>query len=233
MPRAISRSCLECAVRGGDCFCTLEDDALRTLEDLGEHVEVPQGTQIFREGFDPEKVFIVCKGQVKLTVTSKDGRLLILRIAAPGDVLGLAAALRHKQYEASAVAIEPCQLKWMMRADFFEFMKQFSEVGENSARSLAEEYRTTVMSARRLALSGSAGGKLASVLLEWAHRASLNKTQLKFVMPLTHEELASMAGISRETTTRMLTKFKNDGLIAIHGSTIVIEDEAGMEQMFS
>lgn len=233
MPRSISRSCNDCEVRESGGFCSLGDAALARLGDLGDSMLVPAGTQILREGFEADKVFVVCSGQVKLTVTSRDGRVLILRIAGPGDMLGMAAALKQSQYESTAEALEPTELKVMPRVEFLRFMEEFQEVGQNSARTIAAEYQSAVLSARRVALSGSAAGKLASVLVEWAHRVSPAGSALRFTMSLTHEELANMAGLSRETVTRLLGRFKGEGWIRVAGSTIEIVDEVGMERLFS
>ena len=84
-------------------------------------------------------------------------------------------------------------------------------MGMNLAEAVAREYETAVLSARRLALSGSAAGRLASVLLEWGRRSAdvewslgmatekNDEVALRFRMPLTHEELGTMARISCET----------------------------------
>lgn len=233
MARSIARNCLECGVRNEGGFCSLADEALRRLSGTGDATRILAGTRFLSEGFQSDKVFILCRGQAKLTVTSADGRVLILRVAVPGDVLGMAAVLRGASYESTAEAIEDCEVKVMPRAAFFHFMKEFEEVGRNSAKAMAEEYRSAVLSARRLALSGSAAGKLASVLVEWGHKASRNPEELRFRMPLTHEELGSMAGIARETVTRLLTRFKSEGLIAVEDSVVVIRDKVGLERLFS
>lgn len=233
MPKGISRNCLECGVRAEGGFCALADEALRKLSSIGEAVRIPAGTRLLLEGFNADKVFIVCSGQVKLTVTSGDGRVLILRVATAGDVLGLAALLQGVPYESTAEAIEDCEMKIMLRAEFFRFMHEFEEVGTNSAKAMAEEYRTAVLSARRLALSGSAAGKLANVLVEWGHKASHTPDAMRFRMPLTHEELGSMAGIARETVTRLLARFRSDGLIAMEGPMMVIKNEPALERLYS
>ncbi|WP_213804371.1 Crp/Fnr family transcriptional regulator [Granulicella sp. dw_53] len=215
-------------------------DALRELDRLGEQVTYVEGDRVVEEGAAAERVCVVCKGTLKLTTSSRDGRLLLLRIAGPGDVLGLASALKGTIYESTAEALEECEVRVMDREDFLRFMEEFRGVGLNSAETVAREYGTAVTSARRLALSGSAAGRLASVLLDWgrtrAGRAAAEagdvEGPLRFRMPLTHEELGHMAGISRETATRALTKMKAEGLIEIEGERIVLPSPEKLERLY-
>jgi CRP/FNR family transcriptional regulator len=87
---------------------------------------------------------------------------------------------------------------------------------------MANEYQSAFRDARRLSLSTSAAAKLANVLLEFAQHASPGKTGMRFTMSLTHEELGNLAGLSRETVTRLLGRFQREGLIRIKGSSITI-----------
>jgi CRP/FNR family transcriptional regulator, cyclic AMP receptor protein len=101
----------------------------------------------------------------------------------------------------------------------------------HAARALSDEYRAAFFDVKRLALSVSAAARLASVLLDWGRESSYGKTEMRFTMTLTHEELASLIGSSRETVTRMLGRFRRDKLIEIHGMTMLILAPDKLEQM--
>jgi CRP/FNR family transcriptional regulator len=85
--------------------------------------------------------------------------------------------------------------------------------------------------AKRLALSGSAAGRLARLLLDWGRSSSLNKPELRFTMALTHEEIANMAGTSRETVTRLLNQFRRDKWIIIKGASLTIVQPDQLERL--
>jgi CRP/FNR family transcriptional regulator len=87
---------------------------------------------------------------------------------------------------------------------------------------IAREYRKLFLDARRLALSGSAAGKLARLLLDWAQGSSCGAGRLEFTMALTHEDLANLTGISRETVTRLLNQFERDKWIERNGKSLRI-----------
>jgi CRP/FNR family transcriptional regulator len=69
------------------------------------------------------------------------------------------------------------------------------------------------------------------LLIEWAHTAACGKPELRFTMALTHEELASMAGTSRETVTRLLNQFERDNLITRRGASLTITNPDGLADL--
>ena len=239
------RSCVECTVRGAHCFCSLNVEALGRLDRIGTQVKYAERERVLDEGSVPDRVCVVCHGTLKLTTSSEDGRLLLLRIAGPGDVLGLASVVKGTPYELTAEALETCEVRVIARQEFIEFMEEFREVGWNSAEEMAREYGSAVLSAKRLALSDSAAGKLAGLLLDWGRKSTEHgtlepglvneigvETALRFRMPLTHEELGQMAGISRETVTRVLTKLKDEKLIEFEGERMIVRFPKKLEQMY-
>lgn len=221
--------CQDCTARGLRLFCNLDPDALRALDNIGTPIKLDGRTIVFNERSPATAVYVVCEGQLKLSTMARDGRVMILRLAEAGDMLGLSAVLNRMAHEVTAETLGPTLLKSIPSEAFIEFLHTFSEVGEKTAQVMAKEYREVFLDARRLALSGSVGGRLARLLLEWGRRSACDKPQglntvdgLRFTMALTHEELANMTGTSRETVTRLLKKFETDQLILRKGTSLRI-----------
>jgi CRP/FNR family transcriptional regulator len=212
-------------------FCNLDTEALADFDRIGSQVSVSRGTTLFEEDGYSSGVYVICTGQVKLSCTSKDGKTLILKIAMPGDVLGLGAVISGAKYEVTAQTVQPAQLKSIRRDEFLAFLTKHGEASLHAAKALSEEYKAAFFDARRLALSGSAAGRLASVLLDWGRASCRAGEEMRFTMALTHEELASLVGSSRETMTRMLSRFKREKLIRMRGSSIVILSPEKLEQL--
>ncbi|MHB1022088.1 MAG: Crp/Fnr family transcriptional regulator [Acidobacteriaceae bacterium] len=220
--------CSTCEYRKLRIFCDLSPEPLADFDAISEVFHYPRGTLLFREGNIPQAVHVVCSGQIKIFCSSEDGKTLILKIAGPGDLLGLSAVISDSPYEASAETLEPTMLQRVRKREFLSFMGKHSECGLHAAKMLAQDYQAVLANARRLALTGSAAGKVAHVLLEWGRAVSPFEPdhgitgQMRFTMALTHEELANMAGTSRETVTRLLSQFKRDGIITTQGSRLTI-----------
>ncbi len=212
-------------------FCNLDEEALSDFSSIGVEVNLLKGAKLFREDEPSNGVFVICTGQVKLSCTSREGKTLILKIAMPGDVLGLGAVISGSTYEVTAETIEPTEIKSIRREDFLSFLQKHGQASLHAAKALSEEYKAAFFDARRLALSGSAAGRLAGVLLDWGRAASCGKSEMRFTMALTHEELANLVGSSRETVTRMLGRFKRQKLIQMRGSSILIPSPERLEQI--
>ncbi len=233
---ALSRSslgsrCAHCEHRSQRMFCNLSEAALADFDSIGTPITLPKGAILFREQDAGDGVLVLCSGQVKLSCTSREGKVLILKIAVPGDVLGLGAVISGSRFELTAETIEPVQLKKIRRDDVLAFLERHGEASMHAAKALSAEYKSAFFDARRLALSGSAAGRLAGVLLDWGRAASCGKPEMRFTMALTHEDLASLAGTSRETVTRALGQFKKEKLIEIHGSSLHILEPDRLAQL--
>ena len=221
-----SASCVQCPQRSERAFCHLSPSAWADFAHLGTVVHLQHGELLFQEDEPSDHVFILCSGQLKLFCVSREGRVRIVRIAAPGDVLGLGAVAAGMRYELSAKALVPTQVKVLKRREMLAFLERNAEAGMHAVRSLSQEYKSAFFDARRLALMPSAYGRLGSVLLELARGGSDGRVDARFTMALTHEDLAGLSGLTRETVTRLLAKMQASNLLRIRGSSMTILDPA-------
>ena len=95
----IIESCLTCKTRSERLFCDLPAAALQTFESIKYATAYPKGAVLFVEGQAPRGIFVLCKGRVKMSICATDGKTLIVKIAEPGEVLGLSATVSGKPYE--------------------------------------------------------------------------------------------------------------------------------------
>lgn len=230
-PSHAPKDCLHCEYRQLRMFCNLTDEALRDFNGIGAMGSHGRGDKLFSEGDTTRNVFVLCTGQIKISSTSRDGKTMILKIAGPGDVMGLSAVLANVPHEVTAEAIEPCQVKSVRKQEFVDFLSRHGVASMHAAQSLSSEYLTVFHDAKRLALSGSAAGRLARLLLDWGRSAACGKPEIRFTMALTHEEIANMAGTSRETVTRLLNQFRREEWITIKGSSLTIVKPDQLEQL--
>ena len=228
----IVESCITCKLRTDRIFCDLPANALQAFENIKYATAYPQGAVLFVEGQLPRGIFVLCKGSVKLSINSPSGRTIIVKLAEPGEVLGLSATISGKPYEVTAETIDPCQVNFVKREDFLRFLKDDVEACFKVAEQLSEKYHNACKEAGSLGLSHSAAEKLAKLLLEWSSRnGEAAKTEPRLKLRLTHEEIAQMIGTSRETVTRTLSVFKSRHLVAFHGSTLTIPSKAALESL--
>jgi len=227
----IIENCISCPHREERLFCNLPDPAIRSLAAITSSAAYPKGATLFVEGQPARGVFILCSGRVKLSTSSADGKTLILRIAEPGEVLGLPATVTGTSYELTADVIEPAQANFITRNEFLNFLKDNGEAALRVAQQLGETYHSAITEMRTIGLSHSAGEKLARFLLEWAANYPEEKGQVRIKLTLTHEEIAQMIGSSRETVTRLLADFRKKQILQVMGSTLVIKNKQGLQSI--
>lgn len=224
-------SCLSCKLQP-EWLCNLSPEVLRSFEQLKFTSILPKGALLFTEGQDPRGIHLLCQGRVKLSISSSDGKMLILRIAEPGDVLGLSATVSGMAYEATAETLEPCQTNFIKREEFMRFLREHGEASLKVAEHLSRSYQTTCVQIRSLSLSHSAAEKLARLLLEWCQSSGSRTEQgIRLKLPLTHEEVARMIGTSRETVSRLLSDFKLKQIIHLKGAHLIIRNLRALEEM--
>ncbi|HEV8525101.1 MAG TPA: Crp/Fnr family transcriptional regulator [Terriglobales bacterium] len=229
----IIESCLTCKVRKDYLFCNLASGAIRDLETITSTGAYPKGAILFVEGQAARGVFVLCLGRAKLSTSSRDGKTIIVRIAEPGEILGLSAAVSGRPYEVTAEMLEPSQGNFVARQDFLNFLRQHGEAALRAAEQLSNNYHSAYEEIRSLGLSGSASEKLAKLLLERGAKANQNDGELRLRLALTHQEIAQLIGASRETVTRIFSHLKKKQILRVKGATLIIRNKAALEKLVS
>jgi CRP/FNR family transcriptional regulator, cyclic AMP receptor protein len=224
-------SCLDCKLRKG--FCDFPADVLRDLDRISHQQTYPPGTSLFMEGQTGRGAFILCSGRVKLSTTSREGKIFILRIATPGEVLGMSAAVSQVPYEATAITASPCRVSFVHRDALLQFLSKHGKAGLQAARTISKEYQDACEEIQEILMAPSSTGKIAKLLLSWTTAQGSTDREFRVRSILTHEEMAQMIGSSRETVTRVLGDLKKKELIRLEGSTLVIRNRSGLEDLAS
>jgi CRP/FNR family transcriptional regulator, cyclic AMP receptor protein len=231
---SIKDKCQECDLRREGFFCHLTEKDIEGFEHIKITRAYPKGTILFFEGQPARGVYMLCQGRVKLSACSPDGKIIILEIAEPGDILGLSAALNNLEYETTAEVLEPCQINYVKTSDIMRFLQNSQAASLNAARQLSRNYQTAHRQICALGLSDSVADKLAKLFLGWSSNGNGNgksngngngkSDEVHIKNFFTHEEMAEMIGASRETVTRALRSFRENDLITIRGSDLIIHD---------
>jgi CRP/FNR family cyclic AMP-dependent transcriptional regulator len=227
----IIESCMNCPASREGFFCRFSPAVLRSVDAASHHTILPAGAVLFVEGQMPRGIFVLCSGKMKLSTTSKEGKVLILKQAEAGEVLGLSAAISGTSYVMTAEAASACQLDFISRQDLMALLERESEVGVHAAQWLSREFQGAYRDIHDLVLARSSSGKLARLLLSCAPRGVSNSDESHLRSAMTHEEMAQRIGSSRETVTRLLSTLKKKRLIRLDGATLVIRDRTGLEAL--
>jgi CRP/FNR family transcriptional regulator len=229
---AIVEHCSQCSQREiNGAFCHMAPEPVEALDSMKFTGAYPKGALLFVEGEQPRGVFILCRGGVKLTTTSREGRTLIVKIASPGEILGVSAAILGRPYEVSAETLEASQVSFIRREDFLGFLSAYSEACMHTAQQLSEKYESAQREIRSLGLAHTTSEKLARLIIDWSAKGDETPQGTRLQVLLTHEEIGQMIGTTRETVTRLLSEFKRKKLISVRGSSLFVLAKEQMREM--
>ena len=225
-------SCVSCKLRKDHWFCGLSADVLKLLSAASHLSTYPGNALLFVEGQTPRGAFVLCSGKAKLSTTSREGKVLILKIAEAGEVLGLSAVISGEPFELTAETAGPCQVNFVERDALMRLMEKNGELGMHASQALSREFQSAYRDIHDLVLARSSAGKLARLLLSWTPiREQFDPPEIRIRASLTHEEMAQMIGSSRETVTRLLSDLKKKEFIRLDGSTLVIRNRTALEAL--
>jgi len=186
----------------------------------------PQGGSFFLEGQPATGVFLLRTGRAKESVISSRGKIAIVRVVGPGVILGLAPVLTEEQYDSTVEALEPTHADFVAKAAFLRVLKTSGQLGQAVASQLSRNCRETYAAIRCLGISESVSERLGRLLLQWAECPIANRNRetpgIRIRVTLTHEEIGQFIGSTRETTSRILAKFREKNWINMNGCTWTI-----------
>lgn len=216
-----SHPCSACPVR--QSFCPLPEDLRHAFEPLKTTAAYRKGDVAFHESDPCHSVFVVCAGSVKLVTAASQGKVLLLRFARPGEVLGIAEAVTGREYDCAGIAAEPSVLARIPRDTFMRFVASYPAAACRITVALSQQYRFAQRETKFLAFGETSTARLARLLLDWsAERGSPSAEGVEIASHLTHAELAESIGSTRETVTRILSALSHSGIVDRTHDLIVI-----------
>ncbi len=205
-------------------FADLDDKDLQKIIKLGTRQKYKKGNIVVLEQESGAALFVIISGKVKVVRMDEDGREVILSMFGPGEFFGEMALLDGLARSASVVATVKSELFMIHRRDFLELLHDFPTVAISLLAELAMRLRKADMQIKSLSLKDAAG-RVANVLLILADDVGIfrkGKVEIDDV-PL-QQDIANMAGTSRETVSRMLHQFIEAGEVQVKGSRIILND---------
>ncbi len=191
-----------------------------------------EGRVLFRKGDPGDRLYVVLAGRIAIGTTSEDGKEVVFNVLGRGEVFGEIALLDGKARTADAPAMAECHLLVLERKDFMPFLESHPEVAARLIAVLCERVRW-VSESYEDALFMDLPARLAKRLLRLAetHGEPAGGTAIRIEFPLSQQELAKMAGVSREAVNKLLRAWQTQGLIAHDHSHVTILDEARLKRL--
>lgn len=215
-----------------DSSALLDPQEWQTLEQRGRHRSYGRGQVLFFEGDQGGSVIALRSGRAKVSVQTLPGRELLLAVKGPGELLGEMSALDGRPRSATATTMEPVEALVVSASVFQEFLKAHPRVALRLLQALTAGLRD----ADELIADRDAGDTVSRTARRLVHLAgrygehNAGNTHVGLTLTLTHGELASWIGVSREATSRALSQLRVAGYITTERRSITVIDLAGLRR---
>ncbi len=215
-------NCDTCVFRGKAVLCDLEGDDLAEFQKSKRSLDYASHQTVFYEGHVCLGFYLLCAGKVKLTRSSARGQRQIVRILGPGELIEKQAFGERALHEVTCETLEPSQVCVIDKERYLAVIHRNPQLAIKLIQLLSNELRVNMEQLDQFTFQ-TARARLAGLLLELDDRFGKECAgQAKVGLTLKREEVAEMAGITVETAIRLLSVFRDEGLLAIDGRAITL-----------
>lgn len=205
-------------------FAGLSHDDIAAINPLFREMGFEPGAPIYYAGDEANRLYVVAAGKVKLIRYTPGGQERVLDLLLPGDFFGTLPVMGEATYPDTAQAHTVCCALSISAQDFQTILERYPAV----SLSLLEIVSDRLRAAREMIHQSSAApveSRIASLLLRLVERAGEEGAEGWLIqMPLGRQDIADMLGITVETASRALSRFRKDGLIRSGRRWIAIAD---------
>ena len=205
-------------------FWDLKEEELGYISEKMVARKYESGNYIFMEESDGEQCFFVVKGSVKVTRLSKEGREVILAMLNQGDFFGEMSLLDGESRSANVIALEKTEVLTLNRKDFLIVLSEYPKIAIQLLKELASRLRKSDRHIASLSLS-DAEKRIALCIIRFAdEKGIIRNGRVSIAKIPIQQDIANMAGTSRETVSRALNVLEKEQLIDRNGRELVIID---------
>src|SRR5258705_1850389 len=206
-------------------FSGLQRDEIQKFADLTRERSYPKGSVILFQDDPGDSLFVLRAGRVKVVLIGEDGREVILGVLEPGAHFGELSLIDDQPRSAHVIAMEDSQLLILRREDFRRRVEDNPTIAWALLTELSRRLRRADQKIGGLVLL-DVPGRISRLLLDLSAESGTPTIE----KPLTHQTIAQMIGASRETVSRAMKEFQEEGLIRVERRRIAVGDRDALEK---
>lgn len=178
----------------------------------------------------PAEIYYLKRGYARAYAVSAEGEELTMVVFQPGDFFPLISAINAQRINYYIESLTEVTIIQVPRLQFIQFLKSRQDLVVDLAMRLTARFEG-VLTRMEYLVFGTAAQKLASIILILAERfGEKQNTKIFIKAPMTHKDLASLIGITRETTTLILRDFTKEGLIFFKSKHLIVNNLKGLQR---
>ena len=214
-------------------FSDLSKSDLTKISDRMTHRKFTKNQMILLEDDLGQTFFVIATGSVKITRLSDDGREVILAMLGESDFFGEMSLLDGDGRSANVVALEESEVLTLARNEFLDILEQYPKISISLLEELTNRLRKSDQQIESLSLS-DVEQRIGITLIRLAEElGTIKQGSVKIKNLPFQQDIANMAGTSRETVSRTFKLLEEKGLLSRQGRLLVIYNFNQFSKTFS
>ncbi|MDH5473517.1 MAG: Crp/Fnr family transcriptional regulator [Gammaproteobacteria bacterium] len=199
-------------------FVSLPNDELEKLATKTNTKTYKKNTVVVSKDDHTDSLYIILEGNIKIYLDDEQGKEVIINIMSAGEYFGELALISGKPRSANVMAMAPCKLAIISKADFMECLTNNPSLSFNIIQALIDQVHNLTENISSLALLDVYGR-----IVQTLNKNAVEKDGKRMTNPMTHQDIANMIGSSREMVSKILKDLRVGGYITTDGKSIIIE----------
>lgn len=214
-----------------ELLCDLDEHAVQEWAAVCREKLCGRQQIIFLEHEPADAFYIIKSGSVKIYRLAEDGREKVLDVFGPGDFFGEMGLLDHEPRSAGAATLERSLLLVIGKQDFLQLLGKYPQVALRVSQTLSQRLRNANQQIEDFAFRDARSRVIRALLALADQHGHPVAGGSRIAVPVTHQDLAGLAGTSRETVTRVMMEMEKQGLVQHRRRSIILDGE-GVRQYF-
>lgn len=205
-------------------FNELSKENQDLLLSIGLEITVKSGTYLFYEGDNPENVYLVRSGKVRLSKMTAEGKEFSMHLKQKDELVGEVGLFNDMSISVTAEVVEEAILVKFERTTLEDIFRKNGEIAVAFMKWFARHTQSTQAKFRDLILCGKTGA-FYSTLIRFSNSYGVRKDDgILINVQLTNQDIANYIGTTRESVNRMLNDLKRENIIGVEKGYIIIKD---------
>ena len=194
-------------------FQALSEKDLDTVLSIARGIRINSGEPVFRQGDPATSFFVLLHGHLKVVQTTPDGSQVAVRYVVPGEVFGIARAMRRPTYPASCLAVEESIVLSWPSSEWDGFIAGNPQFAFNALQTVGQRLQDAQTRIKELSTEEVEQRVARCILRLLDSSGEQTEDGIAISFPITRQEVAEMTGTTLHTVSRLLSAWKDQGMV--------------------
>lgn len=209
-------------IKNLDLFRSVPDAILDHILESAQTHRLNEGDTIFKQGEEANRFFVLLHGHLKVVQVTPEGEQVVVRYVNPGDVFGIAHAMRRSHYPASAVAVQESLVMAWPDTEWDQLIASNPQLASFAFQTVGQRLQDAHSRIRALSTE-EVEQRVARAILRLVDESGQQTPEgVEIEFPITRQDIAELTGTTLHTVSRLLSAWKERGLVTSGRKRIVV-----------